>query len=30
MVAQLPDGRVTIRVDDRIYTGYPVNHKLAA
>ncbi len=24
VIAQLPDGRVTIRVGDRTYTGYPV------
>jgi hypothetical protein len=30
MVATWPDGRVSIRVDDRTYTGYPVSHKRAA
>ena len=30
VVVQWPDGRVTIRIDDRTYTGYPVDHNLAA
>jgi hypothetical protein len=24
MVRTLPDGRITIRVDDRLFTGYPI------
>ena len=30
VVAHLPDGRITIRVDDRTYTGYPVTPRIAA
>ena len=30
VVAQLPDGRITIRVDDRTYTGYPVTPRIVA
>jgi hypothetical protein len=28
VVRQLADGRVVVRVDDRLYTGHPVNRPL--
>ncbi len=30
MVAQLPDGRIVIRVDDKTFAGFPVPPRIAA